>query len=474
MAQASNIARSAAAATLKESVRDLRRCMAAGEPSHRLLQVKYEKVKAEKTDLFSKHCTYAEKNNLDLESQELTQWIEPKMDDASALLDEVFEKLEVFSSAELQVQKANELALENTKSEQDIKIAERQCTAEEKTLREFIAAMKLYIEDEGHASLEHAPAAHTYLAQIDESLGELNKSWNVLKRLPAISAAKLEEVFKTEETLKTFVAKERVSLLAFISKVDPENSIVTKNSSESVAGSVSGETKEFDSNQLKSERVRNPKFTGDIRAFANFKNDFEKIVAQKYTDKTHQAYVMKQSCLVGECKKLVENLNDIDKIWERLEMRYGDSDEIVNVIVQDLESFKFSKNNHYQDMISLVDQLEKGLQDLAVINAEHEISSAFTVTLIERKMPKQVFDRWTERELGEDSDRDSDSSERSKKSLTKFEKLFNFLLKERKKAQKALLNRDRIDRANPPPPPPQLPRGKHLGAGALQQQQQQQ
>ena len=49
MAQASNIARSAAAATLKESVRDLRRCMAAGEPSHRLLQVKYEKVKAEKT-----------------------------------------------------------------------------------------------------------------------------------------------------------------------------------------------------------------------------------------------------------------------------------------------------------------------------------------------------------------------------------------------------------------------------------------
>ena len=81
--------------------------MAAGEPSHRLLQVKYEKVRAEKTDLFSKRCTYAEKNNLDLESQELTQWIEPKMDDASALLDEVFEKLEVFSSAELQVQKTN-------------------------------------------------------------------------------------------------------------------------------------------------------------------------------------------------------------------------------------------------------------------------------------------------------------------------------------------------------------------------------
>ena len=464
MALAASNARNAAAAALRESIRDLRRCKDGANPSPRLLKTKYEKLQSDKTDLFNKHCIHAEKSDLDLESEELTQWIEPKMDDASLLLDEVFLILEKFSDDELTAQKNNETALEDTKAKQDIRIAELQCATDEKNLRESVDAMRLFIDDGDHSSKEHASAAHTHLMQVDESLRELTKSWNVLKRLPGISEQSLNNVFQAEETVKKLVAKEKQDVFAFISRVDPESSVAIKSSASSEAG---GSKKEFDSNQLKSERIKNPKFSGDIRAFANFKADFQKIVASKYSDKTHQAYVMKQSCLVGECKKLVENMNDIDKIWERLEMRYGDSTEIVNVIVQGLESFKFTKNNHDIDMIGLVDQLEKGLQDLTAINSEHEISNAFTVTLLERKIPRHVFNRWTEKELDDDSGEDSDSSAKSKGNLSKFGKLYKFLLKERKKSERALLLRDRIDRSNPPPP---LASKKHLGAGAFQSQ----
>ena len=479
MAQAASNARSAAAAALKESVRDLNRLKASNNLSQRLLQNKYDKVAADKSELFNKHCVYAEKSNLDLEAAEQTEYIEPKMDEALILLDEVFLILDKFSADELMIQKTNETTLEDTRAKQDIKIADLQRSTDEKTLRESIEAMKLYTADPSHSSKEHAGAAHTHLTQIDESFGELIKSWNVMKRLPGMEEPQLTELFDSEETVRNLVCKERIELIAFINKLDPERSIAMKSSTESEAG----DRKDSDSNPLKSERIKNPKFTGDIRAFANFKADFEKIVAAKYVDKTYQAYVMKQSCLVGECKKLVENMNDIDKIWERLEMRYGDSNEIIDIIVQGLESFKFTnRNNQDQDMIKLVDQLEKGLQDLAAINKEDGLANALTVLTIEKKIPRPVFNRWNDKELEDHKDSDdSDSTETSRSSLSKFQKLYKFLLKERKKWERAVLLRERVDRSNPPPPNPpvrppgggpparQQPGQRHLGNANLGQ-----
>ena len=49
MAQVALNARNAAAAVLKESIRDLKRLKAGVDPSLRLLQSKYDKVEAEKS-----------------------------------------------------------------------------------------------------------------------------------------------------------------------------------------------------------------------------------------------------------------------------------------------------------------------------------------------------------------------------------------------------------------------------------------
>ena len=45
----------------------------------------------------------------------------------------------------------------------------------------------------------------------------------MLKRLPAVTEQKLNAVFQSEETVKSLVAKERHTLMAFIKKIDPDS-----------------------------------------------------------------------------------------------------------------------------------------------------------------------------------------------------------------------------------------------------------
>ena len=71
-AQALNV-RVAVAATLAETIRDIKRYKEKPNPSKRLLQVKLDKLIADKDDLFAKHCLYAELSKKSLEAEE--EWV---------------------------------------------------------------------------------------------------------------------------------------------------------------------------------------------------------------------------------------------------------------------------------------------------------------------------------------------------------------------------------------------------------------
>ena len=68
MAQAASHARNAAAASLKDSVRELARYKDKPSPNKRLLQSKLDKLLNSKDDLIEKHYTYGEKAAQDLDS----------------------------------------------------------------------------------------------------------------------------------------------------------------------------------------------------------------------------------------------------------------------------------------------------------------------------------------------------------------------------------------------------------------------
>ena len=84
---------------------------------------------------------------------------------------------------------------------------------------------------------------------------------------------------------------------------------------------------------------------------------------------------------------LLSDLN-VDKIWERLHEKYGDELEIVNSVVKDVEEISASQTN--PGFVKLVNTLEKGLQDLEIIGHVEEISNAYTVKLLEKKLSKTV------------------------------------------------------------------------------------
>ena len=82
-------ARTAAAATLVNTIREIKRYKENPNKRKRQLQSKLDRLYKEKDELFSKHCFYADKSSLDLQDQDLLDWINPHMDNACDLIDQI-------------------------------------------------------------------------------------------------------------------------------------------------------------------------------------------------------------------------------------------------------------------------------------------------------------------------------------------------------------------------------------------------
>ena len=85
----------------------------------------------------------------------------------------------------------------------------------------------------------------------------------------------------------------------------------------------------------------------------------------------------------GQAKLLVENIEDIEALWYRLDDKYGDKIDLVDIVIKDLESLSYMKVNDDPKFVQMVDTLEKGLVDLEAIGAREEIANAYTVKIIE-------------------------------------------------------------------------------------------
>ena len=86
--------RSASASTLTESIRELEKYKEGENISKRLLEQKLNSVIAAKEDLIIKHYSYAEKSNKELDTEELLEYLRPKLDQCIDIIDEVSIMLE--------------------------------------------------------------------------------------------------------------------------------------------------------------------------------------------------------------------------------------------------------------------------------------------------------------------------------------------------------------------------------------------
>ena len=175
---------------------------------------------------------------------------------------------------------------------------------------------------------------------------------------------------------------------------------------------------------LKLQPMPLPKFTGDIREYPRFKDDFKKQVMPSVTE-TQQSYVLK-SCLSDLPLEIVKNVDhSVSEMWRRLDEKYGEPSKVIDAIMKDIKKLKAIKDNDNSKFVHLVDVVERAYRDLKRLNLHNEISNASTVSLIEEKLPYDIKLRWGEMVKGPKFSVEYDD-------VNKFPLLLNFLI-ERKK-----------------------------------------
>lgn len=134
-----------------------------------------------------------------------------------------------------------------------------------------------------------------------------------------------------------------------------------------------------------------PSFSGNVREFPNFKEDYTRLVVPTYGK---DPYVLRQ-CLSGDALLSVRGLeNDYDAMQERLEQKYGSPRKVVDLIVGDLRALKPVSEGDDKGLIKMIETVERCFLDLKRMGLQAEMSSTNVLGLVERVMPPTQKREW--------------------------------------------------------------------------------
>ena len=141
------------------------------------------------------------------------------------------------------------------------------------------------------------------------------------------------------------------------------------------------------------EKIRMPRFDGDLREYPTFKRDFQKQVMPHLTEDT-APYTLR-SCLGKEPLSQVKSVDDdIRDMWKRLDEKYRDPARVANAIINDIRRVRGIKEGENRRFVEFVGIIEDGYRDLKRLGLETEITTTSSVSIIERKLPADVRKEW--------------------------------------------------------------------------------
>ena len=147
-------------------------------------------------------------------------------------------------------------------------------------------------------------------------------------------------------------------------------------------------TKENATRNVRLEKLKFQTFDGDIRKYPKFREEFRQHIKPHYNSE-EEAFVLKHY-LSPEISSDVENLgNDVEEIWQRLDVRYGDKGKLVDVIMSKFKTLK-RPNERPQEIINMINIVEKAHRHLKMMNKETEINNSTIVSMLEEKLPKEI------------------------------------------------------------------------------------
>ena len=140
-------------------------------------------------------------------------------------------------------------------------------------------------------------------------------------------------------------------------------------------------------------------FAGDIRKFAQFKDEFHSLI--KPLCSTNQLALALRNHLTDEVRASVDSVgNDYEKIWKRLESKYGTTRRLVDAILRDVKTMP-NEGDDIGNALEMIDIVEKAHLDLEAIGEEQELHNGTIISLIEERMPSEMMSEWVKRVAGE-------------------------------------------------------------------------
>ena len=373
----------------------------------RVLQQKIDKVDVDREELVSSHHTFCQKSNSNITDDDQRNFINPKVDGAVDLVDEAEALMETLTT---QKETEERTRTDNARKESELSTLRLKAKSQLEILESAVNKLKVHVaEKEENAS--NADFAEVTAKDIKEREEELLDSWHQVSSLLSVQQD-VDAISAEEARVRALVYDGCSKAQLFVSKVRAQSI------PDDAASTTSSSSHHHNSTKL--EKMQAPKFSGNIRDYARFKANYEAIVKPSYDDEVHQMYILKEKCLTSEAKELVKNIDNLDDIWKRLAARYGDNIQIVDAVNKDIQNCVINSQNAHKGLIDFVNVLEKGVQDLECIKMEKEISNAYTIRLIEKKLPQRVYLKWLEEKHEEEGGK-------------RFKQLLEFLKAEREK-----------------------------------------
>lgn len=113
--------------------------------------------------------------------------------------------------------------------------------------------------------------------------------------------------------------------------------------------------------KVKVKALEPPKFSGELRDYPGFKDDFVRIIEEHYGK---DPFALKQ-CLSGEALKCIAGCeNNYDEMFKRLNDHYGDSRKIVDSVISELKTLKTVHEGDNKGFIRMVEKVEQCWCDL--------------------------------------------------------------------------------------------------------------
>eukprot|EP00057_Strongylocentrotus_purpuratus_P004640 XP_003729152.1 PREDICTED: uncharacterized protein LOC100889568 [Strongylocentrotus purpuratus] len=136
---------------------------------------------------------------------------------------------------------------------------------------------------------------------------------------------------------------------------------------------------------LRIEKPHLPKFSGDVREFFVFRDDFKHLVESRYSSR--DGITILRSCLQGKPLDLIRGIGtDYNAAWEQLELIYGDPRFVADAIIDDISKFRALKENEDSRFCELVHLVRRSYNILVSVGRQHDMDNNHMLASIERKL----------------------------------------------------------------------------------------